>query len=242
MKTFIEEMRNVKNVDQKNNEFIRGIIHQVWEINNVKIKHEALERLGASKIIKAHSQITRFGDYLSKFPKERVFHSSQIKKMSIKYRLMFRDITNFKGVLDTKLADKVITLEKNILKRQLIPEKDRIFVLAPSKLFTRIKPIDYDPLVFLALGEGYYYLIHQWGNDLSFLRKILFWPLRTRNTLAFTIALIYGVLLSIVAYYSPTTQQVGFVAGINFIIIAIFSTFLSNLLTTPTWNLIEEDF
>ena len=36
--------------------------------------------------------------------------------------------------------------------------------MAPSALF-RLEKTD-DPLLFVPLGNNYYYLVHKWGNDL----------------------------------------------------------------------------
>ena len=53
------------------------------------------------------------------------------------------------------------------------PDLDiKIKMMAPSKLF-ELENYD-DPLMFVNLGNNYYYLIHKWGNDMSFFRKILF--------------------------------------------------------------------
>ena len=37
-------------------------------------------------------------------------------------------------------------------------------IMAPSALF-RLEKTD-DPLLFVPLGNNYYYLVHKWGNDL----------------------------------------------------------------------------
>ena len=36
-----------------------------------------------------------------------------------------------------------------------------------------------DPLMFASLGNDYFYLIHKWGNDLSFFRKVMMWPFKS---------------------------------------------------------------
>ena len=48
--------------------------------------------------------------------------------------------------------------------------------MAPSVLF-RLEKKD-DPLLFVPLGNEYYYLIHKWGNDLHPFRKALMWPFK----------------------------------------------------------------
>ena len=56
--------------------------------------------------------------------------------------------------------------------------------MAPSKLF-RLKTKE-DPLLFVPIGNSYYYLVHKWGDDLKSYRKILVWPFKNINTLIFT--------------------------------------------------------
>ena len=48
--------------------------------------------------------------------------------------------------------------------------------MAPSKLF-RLKDTD-DPLLFIPIGNDYFYLIHQWGDNLHPFRKALVWPFK----------------------------------------------------------------
>ena len=50
-------------------------------------------------------------------------------------------------------------------------------IMAPSVLF-RLKKTD-DPLLFVPLGNDYFYLVHKWGNDLSFFRKAWAWPFKS---------------------------------------------------------------
>ena len=55
--------------------------------------------------------------------------------------------------------------------------KREIKMMAPSSLF-QLENYD-DPLMFASLGNDYFYLIHKWGNDLSFFRKIMMWPFKS---------------------------------------------------------------
>ena len=56
--------------------------------------------------------------------------------------------------------------------------------MAPSKLFRlRVKE---DPLLFVPIGNDYYYLIHKWGRDLKTYRRWLVWPFKNINTLIFS--------------------------------------------------------
>ena len=59
--------------------------------------------------------------------------------------------------------------------------------MAPSALF-RLEKTD-DPLLFVPLGNNYYYLVHKWGNDLHPFRKLSMWPFKNIWNLLFAILL-----------------------------------------------------
>lgn len=111
---------------------------------------------------------------------DRVFHLSQIKKICIDYRLRFLDTKFFKGDYPYEVMSKINKLESehNI-------KLEGFKIVAPSKLFV-LKKAD-DPLLFVPISNGYYYLIHKWGRDLYPLRKHLMWPFKNISNLAITI-------------------------------------------------------
>ena len=72
-------------------------------------------------------------------------------------------------------------------------------IMAPSKLF-RLKNTD-DPLLFVPLGNNYFYLVHKWGNDLHPYRKLLMWPLKSLwNMIGFLLVASLGL-----TYITPTS-------------------------------------
>ncbi len=102
---------------------------------------------------------------------DKIYHISQIKKICIDYRLRFLDSKYFKGDIPPEAFQKIAALEK---QHQI--ELSGFKIIAPSKLF-KLKDKD-DPLLFAPIGNGYFYLIHKWGNDLHPLRKVLMWPFK----------------------------------------------------------------
>ena len=110
---------------------------------------------------------------------DKIFHIDSIKKLCINYRLRFLDTHLFKGEYPKELYSIIPNLE-NDHKIQLKDFK----IMAPSKLF-RLKTKE-DPLLFVPIGNDYYYLVHKWGDDLKSYRKILVWPFKNINTLIFT--------------------------------------------------------
>ena len=110
---------------------------------------------------------------------DRIFHIDSIEKLCIKYRLRFLDTHLFKGDYPNELYGIIPELEATH-DTQL----ENFKIMAPSKLF-RLKTKE-DPLLFVPIGNGYYYLVHKWGNDLKTYRKFLVWPFKNVNTLIFT--------------------------------------------------------
>jgi len=72
-------------------------------------------------------------------------------------------------------------------------------VMAPSSRF-KLCDSEVDPLLFVPLGNDWYYLVHKWGNDLSRWRSIYTWPVRNVATLSITVL----VLAMVLALFIPT--------------------------------------
>ena len=110
---------------------------------------------------------------------QNIYHISQIRKICTDYRLRFLDSKYFKGEIPQTAISKIKHLER-IHKQSIKGFK----MMAPSRLF-KLEDKD-DPLLFAPIGNGYYYLIHKWGNDLHPLRKLLVWPFRGMVNLTLT--------------------------------------------------------
>lgn len=109
---------------------------------------------------------------------KRIFHIDAIKDICITYRLRFLDTVYFKGEIPYTAVAEIKELEK---RHQT--ELKGYKIIAPSKLF-KLENAD-DPLLFAPIGNGYYYLIHKWGNDLSPLRKWMMLPFKNFENLVF---------------------------------------------------------
>ena len=123
----------------------------------------------------------------------KIFYISQIKEVCIDYRLRFLDVKYFKGNIPDKAFEKIKSLEK-----QHNTSLEGFKIMAPSVLF-RLKKTD-DPLLFVPMGNDYFYLIHKWGNDLSPMRKLWAWPLKRIQNLIITVL----ILSALVTLMIPT--------------------------------------
>jgi len=115
--------------------------------------------------------------------KDKIYHINQIKKICTDYRLRFLDSKYFKGEIPQSAISKIKHLE-----REHNITLGGFKMMAPSKLF-KLEDKD-DPLLFAPIGNGYYYLIHKWGNDLHPLRKLLVWPFKGMVNLTVTTLII----------------------------------------------------
>ncbi|WP_340198488.1 hypothetical protein [Ascidiimonas sp. W6] len=121
----------------------------------------------------------------------KIYHIDQIKKICIDYRLRFLDTKYFKG----KFPQRAFTEIKLLEKQHDIALKG-FKIVAPSKLF-KLENAD-DPLLFAPMGNGYYYLVHKWGNDLSAFRKLFMLPFKNFRNLTILLLLISWVLTEMV--------------------------------------------
>lgn len=102
---------------------------------------------------------------------DRIFHISQIKELCITYRLRFLNTKYFKGDLPHEALYAIKELEKKHQTALM-----GFHMVAPAKYF-RLENAD-DPMLFAPIGNGYFYLVHKWGNDIHPLRKMAMWPLK----------------------------------------------------------------
>ena len=124
-----------------------------------------------------------------KLDKNKIFDLESIKKICIDFRLRFLDHKYFKNSLPKEAFLEISKLES--AHNTILSD---FKIMAPSKLF-RLKNTD-DPLLFVPLGNNYFYLVHKWGNDLHPYRKLLMWPLKSLwNMIAFLLVVSLGLTL-----------------------------------------------
>jgi len=130
-----------------------------------------------------HLNINSFNSFdFEKLDSNKIYSVNTIKSVCIDYRLRFLDIKYFKNKLPNEVFQKIKSLEKT--HNTNIGD---FKIMAPSALF-RLEKTD-DPLLFVPLGNNYYYLVHKWGNDLHPFRKLIMWPFKNIWNLLFTILL-----------------------------------------------------
>ncbi|MEM1339144.1 MAG: hypothetical protein AAF634_18125, partial [Bacteroidota bacterium] len=163
--------------DKKVNE--EQILQDVYQILEAERKKE--EKIAQTLASPQKAKTNEFD--FDALETHRIYHVEQLKKICIDYRLRFLDSKYFKGQIPNAAFSEIKRLEEEhgtTLKG--------FKIMAPSKLF-KLEDKD-DPLLFAPIGNGYYYLIHKWGNDLHPLRKVLVWPFKSVVNLGLTTLLI----------------------------------------------------
>ena len=143
---------------------------------------------------------------------DHIYHISQIKKICIDYRLRFLNTSLFKGQLPYEAISKIKQLEKDHNT-----ELKGFKIIAPAKLF-KLEHYD-DPLLFAPIGNGYYYLIHKWGNDLSPFRRALMWPLRDFENFVFCMFILSMLLTAAIPEGIFSNKTTAANAGIVFLFV-----------------------
>lgn len=135
--------------------------------------------------------------YIDKLESDKVFHLDAIREICITYRLRFLDSKYYKLDIPEEAYTKIKQLEAEH-KTSLHSFK----ILAPAKAL-KLKNYD-DPLLFVSMGNNYYYLIHKWGNDLSPFRKWKALPYKNFGNL-----LVFILLLSIATTFVLPYEKLG---------------------------------
>lgn len=157
-------------------------------------QNEAERKSIKEKILSNHSTNTNNFN-IDLLETNRIFHINQIQKVCIDFRLRFLESHLFQNGIPEEAITQI-----NHLEKEHQTQFSGFKIVAPSKTFN-LKNYD-DPLLFVPIGNNYYYLIHQWGNDLNALRKWQFKPIKNIENF-----LIFSVLLSwIVALITPETN------------------------------------
>jgi hypothetical protein len=138
----------------------------------------------------------------------RIFHIQQIREVCIDYRLRFLGSELYKSTIPEEAVTEIKHLEK---------EHGTVLggfkIMAPSQQFY-LENYD-DPLLFAPIGNGYYYLIHKWGNDLNPLRKIIVRPMRDFGSLLvflLMVSLVFTLGITRLLFYGTETGQFVLVA------------------------------
>jgi len=119
---------------------------------------------------------------------QRIFDIDAIRNLCIKYRLRFLSTKQFSGQIPQEAIAEIKKTER--LVDQNI---DAFMIAAPASAF-KLEDANKDPLLFVPLNDGKFYLVHQWGSDMTWYRKMMNWPLTSPITLLSSIIIVSVIL------------------------------------------------
>lgn len=167
---------------------------------------ETVKELEIIKTLQSASAVFQNNFNFDLLEADKIYHINTIKSICVDYRLRFLDTKYFKNEFPQEAIQKIKHLEKSHAT-QLSGFK----VMAPAKLF-KLENAD-DPLLFAPIGNGYYYLIHKWGNDLHPLRKLAMLPFKSLENVLIA-ALILSFAITYIFNYNilnSSTQSAQFI-------------------------------
>ena len=169
---------------------------------------------------------------------KRVFRIEQIEKLCIRYGLRFLSSKRFKGPIPYEVIAE-LKKHSSFFDKTLAGTgtslKERLRIAAPASAFhldPDIEPVD--PLLFFDLGEGLWYLVHKWGSDISWWRKVIVWPIRS-----FPIFLLWTFPFMLYAFaHLPWRAGTSGVFSVMVVVIgsAIWASIGNNVTLAQRWN------
>ena len=152
-------------------------IHELLE--NAKEKdEEILERLHSTQAEK------ELGIRIREEDRGRIFSLTEIKEICIRYRLRFLDTHHFRSEYPYEALQQIKNFEQNYELKI-----GQFKIIAPDHTFN-LENINKDPLLFAQLNNNTFFLIHKWGQDLAWYKRILLWPLQTFRTYLISLMII----------------------------------------------------
>ncbi len=172
----------------------------------------------------------------------KVYSIKQIKTLCINFRLRFLKSELYKGNLPYEAITAIKKFEAGFS-----PIKAEYFIVAPAEFF-KLKDRFADPLLFAQLGNGQYYLLHQWGADFKPYTPILKYPMRNFKSVGIS-AIATGITFTLLLFVTgaisyPHIGMAWFYATCTAVISSMF-IFISALiyglvsfndLSEETWN------
>lgn len=119
---------------------------------------------------------------------DRIFHIDTIRDLCIAYRLRFLPSEQFKGEIPVEALAQLRRLERR--SGETIGGHH---VVAPSSLFKLDDP-HADPMLFVPVTAEHWYLVHRWGNDMAWYRKLLCYPVRDVYAYIRTIVVVSAII------------------------------------------------
>ncbi len=150
---------------------------------------------------------------------DKIFHVDQIRQICIDYRLRFLESSIFKNEIPEEAITKI-----RIMEKEHNTSLEGFRIIAPSKAFHLLNYDD--PLLFVPIGNDYYYLVHQWGTEMNPWRKLLVLPIKNLGNFTIT-SIVLSILIAFIVPENNLSKSVPLASLIVFLFAfkSIFAVF-----------------
>lgn len=129
----------------------------------------------------------------SRLPANQIYTRQEIFVLCKRYRLRFLSTERYVGSIPDNLGAAIAQFQDTVKTTR----SSGYYICAPKEAFVQSKPID--PILFYRVAEDRFILVHKWGTDISWWRKVLVWPLRS-DPIMFAATAIAGTVLFVALY------------------------------------------
>ena len=167
------------------NNIVKSVINQ---LNNDFLQEKSIE----THLSDYHSK-----NYISDIDisnTENVFNIKEIENIAVKHRLRFLPTKYFKNHIPKEAIFKIKEIEKSHST-----SIKQFYILAPSTAFD-LEDCNKDPLLFIPLKNNNFLLVHKWGSDLSWFKKLTALPFRSLESMVASV----GITALFIALLTPT--------------------------------------
>ena len=162
----------------------------ILDLVNNQLLNDKLMENNIKKNLNSCSTTNENND-LTTYNENDVYDLKSIKSIAVKYRLRFLPTKYFKN----EIPQEAIFKTKSLEKKNNTSIKN-FHILAPATSFD-LEDVNKDPLLFAPLKNGKYLLIHQWGTDLAWHKKLSALPLRSLESILISIGFV-ALFLSLI--------------------------------------------
>jgi hypothetical protein len=196
------------------------------QVKNILEKDQYIPEEIDSRIKRiSNKQVNKFD--IDQVDSDKAFHINSIKNICVDYRLRFLNSDLFRNNIPDEALTKIKALES------IHNTKFESFrIMAPAKLF-KLKKAD-DPLLFIPMGNDYYYLVHKWGNDLNPFRKIIMLPFKSLGNIIITILLVSILTTMILPISRFSSENINMVKFISFLF--VFKSYCAIVIYYSFWK------
>lgn len=141
----------------------------------------------------------------SRLPSNQVYTRQEIFVLCKRYRLRFLSTERYVGSIPDNLGAAIAQFQDTVKTTR----SSGYYICAPKEAFAQSKPID--PILFYRVAEDRFILVHKWGTDISWWRKVLVWPLRSDVTIFTTCGIFGAALFAVLCIVGGSGQNAIFV-------------------------------